>query len=225
MSPRRPQRPVRRRSVALGVVCAAVALAALLGGIELLRHPLPAGTVILTEDAGDPRLAITCTEMPDEGVVRATSADLDDCARDHDGRTVRFQGEVIGAVLERGRGAWVQLNDDPYADTLGPLPVHRALRGGNSGVGALLDPSAVELIDGAGGPGVRGTVLEVVGTFHLVEPVSREVAVIVVDEARRIRPAEPFERTPLADRRLAALVLATLAAGAVVIERVIAARR
>jgi hypothetical protein len=235
-SRRRPVPRVRVLAGALGTVVALFALAAL---TEFLRHPLPEDAPRvpeLDEPSGDPRAEIACAEAaPREGEQRAqqpveridvvTSNELYDCPQLYDGQVVRYRGEVVGAVLRRDGGAWVQLNDDVYAETLGPLPSHRDYRGGNAGVGAFIPPELVDDIRFVGGPQFEGDVLEIAGTFHRVDPRTNEVAIIQAERGTVAVRGKPFLDPPLADRRLVAALLVPLALGFVVAERVVARRR
>lgn len=237
MTVTRPQahRPVPRRRTALA---SALALLVLLTGmlwlVGLLRHPFPDGGAVLPPQAADPREEVVCPDpqpleggerdearaAPGQPATEITSNDLYDCPETWHGRRVRYRGEAVGAVLHRRGGAWVQLNDDAYAGDAGPLPAHRDFRGGNAGVGVLLPTGVAERIEHVGGPQWHGDTVEVVGTFQRIEPVSREVAVIVADSGEIVAPGSPIARPLLGDRAVAAVVLALLAAGLVVAERV-----
>jgi hypothetical protein len=213
-------------------------LAAVFAAGEVLRHPYTqASDVPEAQLAGsDPRDELVCPDpQPREGQrrtpdtettapVRVTSNELFDCPEAYDGRKVVYRGEVVGALLDRAVGVWSQLNDDVYAELLGPLPAHRDSRGGNAGVGVLLPHGAVDLVSFIGGPQTRGDVLEVEGTFHRVDPTG-EVAVIHADAAERMADGEPFPDPPLADRRWAAWLAIIVALALVVTERVVAQRR
>jgi len=232
------RRPIPRRRVAAAALGLAAFLAAVVAAGEALRHPhTPVSDIPEAQLAGaDPRDELVCPDpQPREGQrrtpdiegtapVRVTSNDLFDCPEAYDGRRVVYRGEVVGALLERAVGVWSQLNDDVYAELLGPLPAHRDYRGGNAGVGVLLPHGAVDLVSFIGGPQTRGDVLEVVGTFHRVDPTG-EVAVIHADGAQRMADGEPFPDPPLADRRLAAWLAVIVALALVTIERVVALRR
>jgi len=232
------RRPIPRRRVAV----AALGLVALFGTVialgEVLRHPhTQASDIPEAQLAGsDPRDELVCPDpLPREGQrresdvettapVRVTSNDLFDCPEAYDGRRVVYRGEVVGALLERAAGVWTQLNDDVYAELLGPLPAHRDYRGGNAGVGVLLPHGAVELVSFIGGPQTRGDVLEIHGIFHRVDPTG-EVAVIRVETAELRANGEPLPDPPLTDRRWAAWIAVVVAVALVVAERVVASRR
>jgi hypothetical protein len=233
----RGHKPVERLRVLMG----ALALLGMLGSVviigEVLRHPdTRAGVPDEEPDHFDPRDEIDCPEPPPrEGQERSpqgdttttvdvSSSDLYDCPQFFDGRRVRYRGEVVGALLHRDTGVWVQLNDDAYAEALGPLPAHRDYRGGNSGVGVLLPTRLTAQIDLVGGPQTRGDVVEIEGMFNRVDP-SGEVAVIRAETAELTASGEAL-LDPLLTHRLVAAVLAILFAGGMVAaERVVARRR
>ncbi|MPZ89641.1 MAG: hypothetical protein GEU81_16590 [Nitriliruptorales bacterium] len=233
-------RPVARLRVAAG---AAVALAMIAGIVllaETLRHPPPSGGPPVPElDApeADPRTPVECEgQDPREGRARAqteaepvarevTSNELYDCPHDWDGRLVRYRGEAVGAVLQRSHGAWVHLNDDIYGDPIGPLPTHRDYRGGNAGIGVLVPLELARSISFVGGPQAQGDILEVIGTFHRVDPASAEVAVIRADQGLIAATGQPITDPTLPDRRAVAVILVVLALAAVIAERMVARRR
>lgn len=236
MMPNR-RRPVPRRRVAIGAAGVLLLLIAVLGVGELLRHPDQPTDVPEEQLAGaDPRDVTVCPEpQPREGQRRDTqdetaqplqvsSSQLFDCPQAYDGQRVVYRGEVVGALLQRDSGVWAQLNDDLYAELLGPLPAHRNYQGGNAGVGVLLPPQVAAEVSYVGGPQTRGDVLEVSGTFHRVDATG-EVAVIHAVGGQLTTDGTPFPDPPLADRRIAAIIALLVAAGTVVAERVVASRR
>lgn len=231
------RRPVPRRRVAAGAAGVLALLLALFGAGELLRHPDQPTAVPEEQLAGaDPRDEIICPEpVPREGQRRDTqdetpqplqvsSNQLFDCPQAYDGQQVVYRGEVVGALLRRDGGVWAQLNDDVYAELLGPLPAHRDYRGGNAGVGVLLPREVAEQVSYIGGPQTRGDVLEVSGTFHRVDATG-EVAIIRADGGQLTADGAPFPDPPLTDRRIAAIIALLVAVGTVVAERVAASRR
>ena len=231
------RRPIPRRNVAVAALGLLLVLGAVIAAAEWLRHPAPERTVAEEQlEGSDPRDELLCPEpLPREGQARDTdpdptvpvqvsSNDLYDCPQAFDGRRVVYRGEVVGALLEREGGVWTQLNDDVYAELLGPLPAHRDYRGGNAGVGVLLSRDIADTVAFVGGPQTRGDVLEVLGTFHRVDPTA-EVAVIHVDSADRIAEGEPFPDPPLTDRVVAGIAVILLAVALTVTERVVASRR
>lgn len=232
--------PVARARVAAGAAVTVLVVAALVGLTEGLRHPASDGDPVLVDDAAaDPRIDVECPEPqpregverdqavigPPEEVVAVSSNDLYDCPSTYDGRMVRYQGEAVGAALGRRDGAWVQVNDDVYADLLGPLPAHREFRGGNAGVGVLLPRALADRIAVFGGPDTHGDLVEVVGVFHRVDPQTREVAVIRAGSGEVLRRGQAVVQPRLLDRRVAAALLGLAAVGVVAAERLAARRR
>lgn len=228
--------PIPRRRVAVAALGLLAVLAGLVGIGEVLRHPAPPSTAAEENIPGsDPRDELTCQE-PREGQQRAeprddggraiqvSSNDLYDCPQIYDGRRVRYRGEVVGALMRRSGGVWTQLNDDAYAEGLGPLPAHRDYRGGNAGVGVLLRSESSALVEFVGGPNTRGDILAIEGVFHRVDP-SGEVAVIHAEGARVAAAGKPFPHEPLSDRRWVAIVAMVLAGALTVAERWAARRR
>lgn len=230
-------RPQRRRAVpASRVVTVALALVVALTGLvgltELLRHP-PRGKEP-PEGAGiaDPREDLDCPRPePREGQrppsmlgpvgppVEATSAILEECPGTFDDASVHYEGEVVGGLLRREGGTWAQLNDDAYGGDLGPLPDHQVFLGGNNGLAVLLPPALAKDVTEVGGPGTRGDRLAVTGTFHRVDDVSGEVAVLAVQTGEVVRPGGTLTDPALPDRRLTAAILALVAAVVIGLER------
>jgi hypothetical protein len=240
VSPRR-RLPVQRRRV---TAVALLLLAMLIGVValaEVLRHPdtlldPPADLAV-----SDPRDPLECPEpRPREGMPRdddpieriaaaarsVQTGDLLDCPQSFDGQAVLLRGEVVGHVVGRGQRVWLQINDDVYADAIGPLPAHRYYQGGNSGIGVHVPTGLVEeQITVVGGPGRRGDEVEVRGIFSRVEPRTGEVAVIRAHTLEVIRPGERIEQPLLRDRQVVAYVLLLGAIGAILAARRVERRR
>ena len=231
-------RPVSRSEALIGLLVVVLALAGIAALTEALRHPtVPLESTPPVDPRDDPRQEITCPHpMPREGDLRlgavtgdpefsaVSSDDLYNCPEFYDAQIVSFQGEVVGAVMRREEGAWLQLNDDVYADLLGPLPAHRDLRGGNSGVGVLVPHEVADEIETVGGPGTRGDLLSVVGLFYRVDPATLEVAVIRATGGQVLRHGEAIAEPRLPARERVAWVLVVLAVVAVAGERARSAR-
>lgn len=235
-------KPVRRRRVLVGTAVGLLLFAGIVGLAEGLRHPLRSAVAPpeIQQPQSDPRIAPQCPEpepredrprdedtalRPVGAPIEVTSNQLLDCPESYDRRTVRYQGEAVGGVLERSGGAWVQLNDDAYARTAGPLPAHRDYRGGNAGMGVFLPSDLSAAITMVGGPRTRGDVVEVVGVFRRVDPTSGEVTVIRAQSLDVVRPGEMLPDPPLRDRQVAAAVLVTVAAAMVGVHQGVARRR
>jgi hypothetical protein len=101
---------------------------------------------------------------------RITSAIVSACPRLLDGRPVVYVGEVVGDVLRRDGGAWVQVNDDPYALDLGPFGPHRERRGFSSGLSVWLPDGLHEQLGPPGRHGRRGDVISVSGVLLRADP-------------------------------------------------------
>ena len=234
----RPGAPVARWKVLGSLALLVAAIAGIVMLSEALRYPHPTDAAATApgnrpEPASDPRTAVDCGEpLPREGQERETeaptpdfrrvsSSQLYDCPQQYDGARVRYRGEVVGAVLRRDGGAWVQLNDDIYSEAFGPLPSHRDYRGGNAGVGVFISPRMAASISAVGGPTMRGDILDVVGVFHRVDDASNEVAVIRSITTTRTA-GEPLERPLLPARRAVAIGIGVIMLGVVVAERLAA---
>lgn len=208
---------------------------------EHLRHPLPVEGVpleLLEHHATDPRAPPDCPEPPpregdppdapvlgprDTPSTTVTSDDLVDCPAFYDGHLVRYRGEVVGAIMIRDRRAWLQINDDIYADA-GPVPTHAEFLGGNAGIGVLLPVSATRGIERIGGPHTQGDVVEVVGRFQRIDDETREVAVIRASTLEVIQSGADVRLPLQTDRLVAALLLVPLAGGAIALQ-ILAQRR
>lgn len=226
-----PTRAVSRLRVLLGALVFLGALGGVIAVSELLRPAPVAVDRTVPPSEGDIRDEVVCpTDLPPDGdsdaprragpPVSVTSTQLYDCPTVYDGRSVRYTGEVVGALLQRSDGAWTQLNDDLYGGALGPLPTHRDYRGANAGVGVFLPPDIAGRVQTVGGPRARGDVLVIVGTFHRVDPDSREAAVIRADTATVERRGRPIDHEPLRDRRIVGIVLALAAAALTTAHRI-----
>lgn len=235
-------RPVPRARVALALLAFLIGIGGIVTLAETLRHPLPSGgpaTPELDDPDSDPRTTVDCGQAPPrEGqersedepdgtrvVLSVTSNRLYDCPELYDGERVRYRGEVVGAVLQRDDGAWVQLNDDVYAETLGPLPAHRDYRGGNAGVGVFVPHDLANQINWVGGPQTRGDVLEVTGVFNRVDLATAEVAIIRAETGTVAEVGEAFPDPVLADRSIVAVIVSVIAIGFTVAERIVSRRR
>jgi hypothetical protein len=107
-------------------------------------------------------------ELAQDG--RITSEIVQACPRLLDGRQVLYIGEVVGDVLRRSGGAWVQVNDDAYALELGPFGPHRETRGYSAGLAVWLPDGLHEQLGAPGRHGRRGDVIRVEGVLRRADP-------------------------------------------------------
>lgn len=77
-----------------------------------------------------------------------SSNDLIDHAKDYDGQTVVYEGEVLGDILYREDHAWLAVSD------------------GNNTIGVYVTVEQAKQISVVGGYGKRGDTIRVVGIFH-----------------------------------------------------------
>jgi len=145
--------------------------------------PLDARAVPVLADLPEPLLdePIRCSRADERASIqdlrsqvrpegRLTSAIVHACPRLLDGHQVVYVGEVVGDVLRRRGGAWVQVNDDAYALEVGPLGPHREQRGFNSGLAVWLPDGLHEQLGAPGRHGRRGDVVRVEGVLHRADP-------------------------------------------------------
>lgn len=79
-----------------------------------------------------------------------------------DGRTVTYRGEVIGDVMVRSDGVWLNINDDSYSRQ----GERFHLAGYNRGQSVLAPKTAAKTVKYAGNYVQRGDIVEVTGIFH-----------------------------------------------------------
>lgn len=115
-----------------------------------------------------------------------------ECPDRFDGRTVTYTGEIVGDVLRRDGGAWVQINDDTYALQTGPLAVAGTAAGTSSGLAVWL-PDPLDEGLAAGRANRRGHVVTVTGTFHLTDPADGGGTTIRTDQLTVLRPSQQFD--------------------------------
>jgi len=122
----------------------------------LLDHPQRCSRV-----GDDDRIDELRAELLPDG--RLTSAIATACPRLLDGLAVVYVGEVVGDVLRRPGGAWVQVNDDAYALDVGPFGAHRERRGVSSGLAVWLPDGLHERLGEPGRHARRGDVVRIEG--------------------------------------------------------------
>lgn len=81
-----------------------------------------------------------------------SSADLIDQAKEYDGKTVTYAGELIGEIMRRGEFAWVNIKD------------------GEHSIGVWLNAALLKDINFAGNFKTRGDTVEITGVFHRACP-------------------------------------------------------
>ena len=77
-----------------------------------------------------------------------SSNELIDHAKDYDGSTIVYSGEVVGDILYRGDYAWLAVSD------------------GDNTIGVYVTAEEAKQISFVGGYGVRGDSIRVEGVFH-----------------------------------------------------------
>jgi len=182
MSERPTGRPGRTRGAILLVL---VLITAIVVGALALERAAPAGTALspLADELPPPMLEspFVCTRADERARIDAVAEDLLTdgrltsslafaCPRLFDGRRVVYVGEVIGDILRRDGGAWVQVNDDAYALERGPIGPHRERLGFNSGLAVWLPDGLHESLGAPGRFGRRGDVILVTGVFRRADP-------------------------------------------------------
>jgi hypothetical protein len=207
---RHHHRPAKRL-----LVLPALLLVALLVGLHVVDqlHPRPVdpGLAVDADVVGAaPVDTVTCDRTdpstvdrarPPDGVARLTSAQVYACPEAYDGRRIRYVGELVGDLLPRPDGSWVQVNDDDYALEVGPLPGHRDLRGTNSGLAVWLPDELGHVATGLGRPDQRGEVVTLEGTLLRTDPDDGDGLTLRADRIEVLAPAvaveEPLDRPQL----------------------------
>ncbi|MDX1659464.1 MAG: hypothetical protein R3343_11640 [Nitriliruptorales bacterium] len=221
--------PRSRTDLRLRVLAGALTILAAIAVVLQLERTRPLAPseamVAGVADAVTPNL-LTCRRGRDEpdppppaADARTTSAALVECPFRFDGETVTYVGEVVGDVLRRDGGAWVQLNDDAYALEVGPLPASGEFAGYSSGLSVWLPDGLADLAQRPGGPQWRGDVLQVEGVVHRVDDQDGGGLTIRAHAAQVLAPAEPLARPFHTAQAVVAIGLVVLAAGVIVWER------
>ncbi len=149
---------------------------------------------------GGPARELADASRAAEAADRATSTAVLACPSAYDGRTIVYVGELVGDLLRRDGGAWVLVNDDPYALEVGPLPLHADRRGTNQGLSVWLPEATLDRVSGLGRPGQRGDVVAVTGVVRRVDPAAggaltlrAESLEVLAPAVRRDDPIEPSQ--------------------------------
>jgi len=101
---------------------------------------------------------------------RVSSTQVHVCPSAYDRLEVTYVGEVVGDILHRRGGAWVQVNDDDYALVNGPVIGHRERAGFNTGLSVWLDGDLADRIEQPGRAALRGDVVLLRGTLLRTDP-------------------------------------------------------
>jgi hypothetical protein len=139
-------------------------------------------------------LAVTASYAEED----ASSAELINNAKQYDGETVTYKGEVIGDIMVRKGSAWINVND------------------GINAIGIWSNKDLVKDILYTGGYKSRGDIIEVKGIFHRACLEHGGDLDIHIDELRKINSGMIIrERPDIAKRNQAFVLLGIL--GAVII--------
>lgn len=207
---------IRLAHALIGFVVLGAVVTALVQVLDVLLPPQDPAAVRLARDlaaesAGQalPESRPGVPRCPAPGLVPRdpSSTLLYECPDRYDGLVVTYTGEVVGEILQRGDRAWVQLNDDAYALSLGPLDSHGVVAGANSGIGVSLPIEAARRIEHVGGKNEQGDVVTVRGVFRAADPADQGLATIRALRVLDIEPGGHREPQAHPGRRLAALVM------------------
>lgn len=218
---------VRHVVVASSVMVSILATVVALGG--LAERPVDLARRVTEVPAVVVGGADTCErgrEPPDvdrppitPSVGRVTSAQVLSCPEAFDGLTVAYAGEVVGDLLPRDGGAWVQVNDDPYALDLGPLPTHGRFAGTNSSLAVWLPDELVGRIGGLGRYGRRGDVVRIEGAISRTDPDDGGGLTLRATDLEVLRPSEELP-VPVEPVLLVLAAVSLAAAAAITLARV-----
>jgi len=150
-----------------------------------------------------------CPDAPSDGVV--ASVELLACPDVYDGVEVVIEGEVVGGVLQRDGGAWLQLNDDAYATALGPLPASGVRAGANAAIAVFAPESVISRIASVGGAHAVGDRLRVAGTYLRADSDDAGAPALRATSAELLLPGRPIDRRAEPARVAAAAVSAAVA--------------
>lgn len=119
-----------------------------------------------------------------------SSAELINNAKDYDGKTITYEGEVIGDVMSRGEYAWINVND------------------GQNAIGIWAEKRLTKEIVYAGSYKTRGDWIAVVGVFHRVCLSHGGDLDIHAQTINRLRPGRPVIEMMNPGKRNLALIFA-----------------
>lgn len=176
--------------------------------VEGLAAPLLDEPVRCSRADGEDRIEELRSRLRPDG--RLTSAIATACPRLLDGRAVVYVGEVVGDVLRRAGGAWLLVNDDPYALEVGPFGPHRERRGFNAGLAVWLPDGLHEGLGEPGRHGRRGDVIRIEGTFLRADPSDAGGMTVRARAVEVLAPSvaveEPLDRSLLLAATVGALL-------------------
>jgi hypothetical protein len=122
-----------------------------------------------------------------------SSIELINNAKQYDGKTITYEGEVIGDVMKRGDFAWINLNDGVQA------------------IGVWLQNSLLKDITFTGSYSSKGDMVEVKGVFHRACPEHGGDLDIHAQSIRKISPGRiERENFNLSKRNYAIFLLGIL---------------
>jgi hypothetical protein len=236
MNRRAPSRRGRTRWL---MIAPLTGLAIIIGGVVALEAAAPTGEPIDWMVRDVPPLGIederqclrlvddqTATDIREEFAPgeRVSSAQVFRCPSAFDDLEVSFAGEVIGDVLERRGGAWVQVNDDAYALETGPLTDHRMRSGFNQGMSVWLPDGLHERIGDVGNADRRGDVILVRGILDRTDPNDGGGITIRAEEMEILAPSIEVEAPFHTLQAAIAGILAVIALASVAWARRVARR-
>lgn len=231
--------PSRRGRTRWLMIVPLTGLAIVIAGIVALEAAAPVAEPIERGVQGLPPLGVEddriCRRSVDDQTVteiresftpgeRVSSSQVHRCPAAFDDLEVAYAGEVIGDVLERDGGAWVQVNDDAYALETGPLIDHRQQSGFNTGMSVWLPAGLHERIGGVGDANRRGDVILVRGTLDRTDPDDGGGITVRADQIQILAPSAEIEAPVHVLQATVAGLLAAIALVSVVWARRVARR-
>lgn len=231
--------PSRRGRTRWLMIVPLIGLALIITGIVALEAVAPAAEPIERGVQELPPLGVEddrlCRRGVDDQTVteiresftpgeRVTSSQVFRCPEAFDDLEVAFAGEVIGDVLQRPDGAWVQVNDDAYALETGPLIDHRQRSGYNTGMSVWLPTGLHERVGGVGNADQRGDVILVRGLLDRTDPDDGGGITVRADQIQILAPSAEIEAPFHTLQATIAGLLAALAMASVVWARRVARR-
>jgi len=118
-----------------------------------------------------------------------SSQELINNAKQYDGKTVTYTGEVIGDIMIRGNYAWVNLND------------------GNNAIGIWMPEAFTKALDYSGSYKARGDLIEVSGIFNRACTEHGGDLDIHAQMVRKISPGGDIKENLSMDKKNLALIL------------------